>query len=162
LTTDRIEKKILLRAPLERVWRALVDSQEFGRWFGVRFDGPFMAGQPVRGVLVGTEVNAEVAAMQKQHAGVPFNITIDRIEPQTLFSFRWHPHAIEKGVDYTAEPMTLITFTLRETADGVLLTLVESGFDNIPLARRAQAFTSNEGGWEIMVKLFGEYIAREA
>ena len=162
MSTDRIEKKILLKAPLVRVWRALVDAKEFGRWFGVRFDGPFTPGQPITGVLVGTEVNPEIAEMQKQHAGIPFNIAIDRIEPERLFSFRWHPHAIEKGVDYSVEPMTLITFTLEQTAEGVLLTLVESGFDQIPLARRAQAFTGNEGGWEIMVKIFGEYVGRQA
>lgn len=162
MSTDRIEKKVLLRAPLARVWSALVDSEQFGRWFGVRFDGPFLPGEPIRGVLVGTEVNAEVAAIQKQHAGLDFNITIDRVEPERLFSFRWHPHAIEKGVDYSAEPMTLITFRLEETKQGVTLTLVESGFDQIPLARRAQAFTANEGGWTIMVKVFEEYIAQQA
>ena len=105
MSTDRIEKKILLKAPRARVWRALVDSKEFGRWFGVHFDGPFTPGEPITGKLVGTEVNPEIAKMQKQHAGIPFNITIDRIEPERLFSFRWHPHAIEKGVDYS-EPMT--------------------------------------------------------
>jgi uncharacterized protein YndB with AHSA1/START domain len=162
LSNDRIEKKILLHASRARVWRALVDSHEFGRWFGVRFDGPFTPGQPITGALVGTEVNPEIAELQKQHAGVPFNITVDRIEPERLFSFRWHPHANEKGVDYSAESMTLITFTLEETREGVLLTVVESGFDKIPLARRAQAFRGNEGGWEIMVKIFGEYIARES
>jgi len=162
MPTDRIEKKVLLRAPLARVWRALVDSSEFGHWFGVRFDGPFVAGEPIHGVIVGTAVNAEVAAMQKTHAGLDFNITIDRIEPQRLFSFRWHPHAIDRNVDYSAEPTTLVSFSLEETAEGVLLTVTESGFDSIPLARRATAFNANDGGWTIMAKVFGEYVEQPA
>src|SRR5438309_78216 len=99
---DRIQKTITLRAPRSRVWRALSDSKQFGEWFGVRFDAPdstFRPGAAMRGVLVGTAVDADVARMQRQHAGVPFEITIDRIEPERLFSFRWHPFAIEKGVD---------------------------------------------------------------
>lgn len=160
MSTDRIEKHILLRAPRARVWRALCDSREFGRWFGVRFDGPFVAGAPVHGVIVGTEVNAEVAAMQKQHAGLDFNITIERIETEQLFSFRWHPHAIDPKKDYSAEPTTLITFTLEDAEGGVLLRVVESGFDRIPLERRAQAFSANEGGWTIMVQVLEAYVAQ--
>lgn len=162
MSTDRFEKKILLRAPLARVWQALVDSDNFGYWFGVRFDGPFVAGQPIHGVLVGTAVNAEVADMQKTHAGLDFNITIDRVEPQRLFSFRWHPHAIDKNVDYSSEPTTLVSFALQETAEGVMLTVTESGFDALPLARRATAFAGNEGGWAIMVKVIGEYVEQPA
>jgi uncharacterized protein YndB with AHSA1/START domain len=113
-------------------------------------------------VLVGTAVNAEVASMQKQHAGLPFEITIEQVEPERLFSFRWHPFAIERDVDYSAEPTTLVTFTLEEEADGVLLTVIESGFDRIPLARRAQAFSANDGGWSIMVKVLEEHLVQPA
>lgn len=159
MDTDRIEKKILLRAPLRRVWKALSDSKDFGAWFGVKFDAPFVPGARMRGTIVGTSVNAEIAKAQKQYEGLAFEITIESMEPERLFSFRWHPHAVEPGVDYSAEPTTLIVFALEEVAGGVMLTLTESGFDQIPLARRANAFTANEQGWEIMTKIFAEYVA---
>lgn len=162
MSTERIEKKILLRAPLQRVWRALSDSKEFGAWFGVRFDTPFKPGAHIRGKIVGTTVDAEIAKLQKQHEHVPFEITIDRIEPERLFSFRWHPHAIEPGVDYSKEPTTLITFTLEEVTNGVMLTVTESGFEQIPLARRAKAFTANEQGWGMVVQLIEKYLAKVA
>ena len=161
-TTDRIEKKILLRAPLERVWRALSDSNEFGTWFGVKFDAPFTPGARLSGRVVGSAVDAEVAEAQKQYMRIPFEITIDRIEPERFFSFRWHPYAIEPGVDYSKEPTTLIEFTLEEVAGGVMLTVTESGFDQIPLARRAKAFTANERGWGIVVQLVEKYLAQTA
>src|SRR5580704_2713734 len=104
MNTDRIEKRILLRAPRKRVWRALSDSTEFGSWFGVKFDSPFAAGASMRGVIVPTTVNAEVGKAQKPYEGTPFEITIEQMEPERLFSFRWHPFAIERGVDYSAEP----------------------------------------------------------
>jgi uncharacterized protein YndB with AHSA1/START domain len=156
--TDRIEKSILLRAPLARVWRALADSTEFGTWFGIKFDGAFRPGESVHGVIVGTTVDDEVARMQKEHEGFPFDITIERMEPERLFSFRWHPFAVERGVDYSAEPTTLVEFSLGEVENGVMLKVTESGFDRIPLARRAQAFTANEGGWTIMVKMIAKYV----
>src|SRR6266852_4476510 len=151
MNTDRIEKKILLRAPRKRVWRALSDSTEFGTWFGMKFDGPFAPGASMRGVIVPTAVNAEVAKAQKPHEGKAFEITIDQVEPERLFSFRWHPFAVEAGVDYSVEPATLVAFTLEEVADGVMLTVTESGFDRIPLARRAKAFAANEPGWEMQM-----------
>jgi len=162
LSTDRIEKKILLRAPRKRVWRALADSTEFGYWFGIKFNGPFVAGASMRGVIVPSGANAHLAEAQKQYEGLPFDITIEQIEPERLFSFRWHPHAVERTVDYSAEPTTLVVFTLEDAPGGVMLTVVESGFDQIPLARRAQAFSANEGGWAIVVKVFEEYIAQAA
>jgi uncharacterized protein YndB with AHSA1/START domain len=158
MNTDRIEKKLLLRAPQSRVWRALSDSAEFGTWFGMKFDGPFAPGALMHGVIVGTTVDAEVAKAQKAHEGLPFEITIEKMEPERLFSFRWHPHAIERGVDYSAEPTTLVAFELEAVADGVMLTVTESGFDQIPLARRAKAFESNDGGWSIMVQVFQKYV----
>ena len=160
MSTDRIEKKILLHAPRKRIWRALSDSTEFGTWFGMKFDGPFVPGSVMRGVIVGTQVNAEVAKAQKEYEGMSGEITIERIEPERLFSFRWHPFAVERGVDYSAEPTTLIVFTLEETPDGVLLTVTESGFDQIPLERRSKAFTANEQGWTMVLKLIEEYLAQ--
>jgi uncharacterized protein YndB with AHSA1/START domain len=157
---DRIEKKILLRAPLKRVWHALSDSKEFGIWFGVKFDAPFTPGARIRGKIIGTAVDTEVARLQTQYEHIPFEITIDRIEPQRLFSFRWHPNAVEPGLDYSKEPTTLIEFTLEEVADGVLLTVSESGFDQIPLVRRAKAFTANEQGWGMVLKLVEKYLAQ--
>lgn len=157
---DHIEKRILLRAPLKRVWRALSDSKEFGAWFGVKFDAPFKPGTRITGKIVGTSVDAEVARLQKQHERVPFEITIDRIEPERLFSFRWHPHATEPGVDYSHEPTTLIEFTLEEVTNGVMLTVTESGFDQIPLPRRAKAFEGNEKGWGMVIQLVEKYLAQ--
>jgi len=162
MNTDRIEKKILLRAPRKRVWRALSDSTEFGTWFGMKFDGPFTPGAHVRGTIVGTTVDADVAKAQKEYEGLPFEITVDRIEPERLFSIRWHPNAVERGVDYSHEPTTLIVFTLEEVANGVMLTVTESGFDQIPLARRAKAFQANEQGWGMVVKLIEKYLAQAA
>jgi uncharacterized protein YndB with AHSA1/START domain len=159
MSNDRIEKKVLLRAPRKRVWRALSDSTEFGTWFGMKFDGPFLPGAKMRGVIVPTTVNAEVAKAQKEYEGLPFEITIEQMEPERLFSFRWHPYAVERGVDYSGEPTTLIVFALEEVADGIMLTVSESGFDGIPLARRAKAFTANEQGWGMVVKLIEEYLA---
>jgi|SRR5580693_6302759 uncharacterized protein YndB with AHSA1/START domain len=159
MSTDRIEKRVLLRAPRKRVWRALADSKEFGHWFGMKFDGPFTPGAVMRGVISPSKVNAEVAKAQKAHEGVAFDITIEKIEPERLFSFRWHPGAVEPAMDYSAEPTTLVEFVLEETAEGVLLTVRETGFDRIPLARRAKAFTANEGGWTIMVTVIEEYLA---
>ena len=160
MNSDRIEKKILLRAPLKRVWRALADSTEFGTWFGMKFEGPFVPGALMRGVIVPTKVNADVAKAQQKCEGMPVEITIEKMEPERLFSFRWHPYAIEPGVDYSAEPTTLIEFVLEEMKDGVLLTVTESGFDHIPLARRVKAFTANEEGWGMVVKLLEEYLVR--
>jgi uncharacterized protein YndB with AHSA1/START domain len=159
MTTDRIEKQILLRAPLHRVWRALTDSTEFGAWFGVKFDGPFQPGS-MRGVIVPTTMDPEVAKAQKPYEGKAFQITVVQMEPERLFSFRWHPYAMDSGVDYSTEPTTLVAFTLEQVADGVLLTVTESGFDQIPLARRAKAFQANEQGWGMQVKLIEAYLVR--
>jgi uncharacterized protein YndB with AHSA1/START domain len=162
MNTDRIEKKILLRAPQERVWRALSDSTEFGIWFGMKFDRPFSPGAALRGILTPTTVDPEVGKAQKSHEGLEFDITIEQMEPQRLFSFRWHPFAIDRNVDYSGELTTLVEFELEKVADGVLLTVTESGFDQIPLARRAKAFTANEGGWSVMVTVIEKYVRDEA
>src|SRR5262245_34440476 len=111
-TTDRIEKKILLNASRGRIWRALTSSEEFGQWFGAKFDAPFAAGTMLRGAIAPTAVDAEVADAQRPYEGMRFEIMVDRIEPERLFSFRWHPYAIETDVDYSREPTTLVVFTL--------------------------------------------------
>ena len=160
--SDRIEKKITLRAPVSRVWRAISNSSEFGTWFGVRFDGPFVAGQPITGKMTPTQVDPEVAKMQQPYEGFAFDITVDRIEPERLFSFRWHPFAIEPGVDYSKEPSTLVVFELAKVEGGTLLTITESGFDGIPLERRAKAFTANDGGWTKQTTLIEKYLLRHA
>jgi uncharacterized protein YndB with AHSA1/START domain len=158
-TPDRIEKAILLRAPLRRVWRAVSDAREFGTWFGVEFEGPFIAGQAMKGKIVPTKVDPEVAKLQEPHSGAPFDWTVESIEPERRISFRWHPFAIEKGHDYSKEPTTSVVFELKEVEGGTLLTISESGFDAIPLERRAKAFAANEGGWEHQSKLIEKYLA---
>lgn len=155
---DRIEKKILLRAPHERVWRALTDSREFGAWFGMRFAEPFRVGATLHGTIVPTEVDAEVARQQKPYEGTPCEIVVERIEPQRRFAYRWHPGAVDPAVDYSKEPMTLVEFVLEDVDGGVLLTVTESGFDRIPLARRAATFSGNEHGWAMQVHLVEQYV----
>jgi uncharacterized protein YndB with AHSA1/START domain len=159
MNTDRIEKRILLRAPRERVWQAISDARQFGLWFGVAFDGPFVAGARLTGRIVPTTVDAEVAKLQEPYAGTKFEIAVDRIEPMRRFCFRWHPYAVEPGVDYSKEPMTLVLFELEEAEGGTLLTISESGFDRIALARRAKAFSANDGGWTKQTELIAKYLA---
>jgi uncharacterized protein YndB with AHSA1/START domain len=160
MITDRIEKHIILRAPLKRVWQAIADSSEFGSWFGMRFDGPFAPGARMRAVIVPTSVNDDVAKGQKKYEGTAFEIVIDRIEPERLFSFRWHPGAVDPGIDYAVEPTTLVVFSLEPVPQGVMLTVTESGFDQIPLARRAKAFSLNEQGWSIQMTLIEAYLVK--
>lgn len=161
-TPDRIEKQITLHAPIARVWRAISNSDEFGAWFGVAFDAPFVAGTHVSGRIQPTTVDAEVAALQAPHAGAPFDITIEAIDAPRLFSFRWHPYAVTPGADYANEPTTLVEFTLTEVVAGTLLTISESGFERIPLDRRAAAFTANDGGWAHQSRLIQKYLATHA
>ena len=160
--SDRIEKTVLLRAPLERVWRAVSDAAEFGAWFGVAFDQPFAQGAHMVGRIVPTKADPEVAKLQEPHKGAKFEVTIERIEPRRLFSFRWHPFAVDPAFDYSTEPTTLVVFELREVPEGTQLTITESGFDRIPLQRRAEAFTANEGGWTHQVRLIGKYVSNAA
>jgi uncharacterized protein YndB with AHSA1/START domain len=161
MSTDRIEKQVMLRAPLDRVWRAISDSQEFGRWFGVRVDGPFVAGTSVRATITGTTVDEDVAELQRPHAGASATWQIVAVEPQRRFAYRWHPFAVESTVEYDAEPTTLVEFTLSEAPDGVLLRIVESGFDAIPWERRADAFEANSGGWAKQTELVRKYLSLE-
>ena len=147
-STDRIERKVLLRAPRSRVWRALTNPVEFGTWFGVKVEGTFAPGARVRGAIT-----------HKGYEHVTWDITIERMEPERVFSWRWHPHAVEPGVDYAAEPTTLVVFELEDTAGGTQLTVVESGFDQVPLARRAQAYRMNGEGWTYQVQAIEAYVA---
>ena len=145
--TDRIEKSVSLRAPRERVWRAITTPQEFGEWFGARLDGQFSPGKVTRGPIT--------------HPGyehLTLEMTIDRIEPQRYFSWRWHPYAVNPAVDYSEEPMTLVELILEETTGGILLRLIESGFDKIPQHRRAEAFRMNEGGWTAQMENISKYV----
>jgi uncharacterized protein YndB with AHSA1/START domain len=162
MNTDRIEKTVLLRASRERVWRAISDAGEFGTWFGVAFDGPFAEHARLTGRIVPTKVDAEVAKKQEPHAGMPFEFVVGRIEPMDRISFQWHPFAIEPGVDYSQEPMTLIVFALEDVDGGTRLTITETGFDRIPIARRAKAFAANDGGWTEQARLVQIYLASHA
>src|SRR5258706_7200740 len=141
MSVDRIEKRILLRAPLERVWRALTEVESFGNWFGVKLKGSFAPGARLRGQIT-----------HKGYEHLPFEITIERMEPERLFSWRWHPHPIDPKANYSSEPTTLVVFELEEVADGTMLTVVESGFEGIPLARRGEAYRGNEQGWTAQMK----------
>jgi uncharacterized protein YndB with AHSA1/START domain len=158
---NRIEKKVLLHAPRERVWRAISDSRQFGRWFGVKFDGPFVSGGRLAGKIVPTSVDPEVAKLQKPYEGMAFECVVESVEPMKKFSFRWHPFAVETGVDYSKEPMTLVQFVLKDASEGILLTISESGFDQIPKARRAEAIAANEGGWAKQTELIQKYLAQK-
>jgi uncharacterized protein YndB with AHSA1/START domain len=158
--SDMIEKGALLRAPPARVWSAVSDARQFGSWFGVELDGPFVEGRELTGRIVPTTVDPEVAKLQEPHRGKPFAFTVERIEPMRRITFRWHPFAIDPKVDYSKEPMTTIVFALEEAEGGTRLTITESGFDGIPLARREQAHRANEGGWEHQLRLVGKYVER--
>jgi uncharacterized protein YndB with AHSA1/START domain len=140
-TTDRIEKQILLRHPRSSVWRALTDSKEFGEWFGAVFTGPFEVGARLKGRIT-----------HKGYEHLTMEVEIERMEPERLFSWRWRPGAAEPGETFSEEPTTLVVFELQEDPGGTLLTVVESGFDRIPLARRAKAFRDNDQGWAAQMK----------
>ena len=146
---DRIEKKIHLRAPRARVWRAITDPKEFGEWFGVRFEDPFVPGARVRGRIT-----------IPQYEGMRMDIWIERMEPESLFSYRWHPYALDQDADYSKEPTTLVEFRLADAAGGTDLTVIESGFDLVPAARRAEAYRMNEGGWAAQMRNIERYVSR--
>jgi|SoiMethySBSTD1v2_1073268.scaffolds.fasta_scaffold586374_2 uncharacterized protein YndB with AHSA1/START domain len=149
--TDAIQRTIVLRAPRPRVWRALTEAREFGSWFGVQVQGTFKPGARMRGNIT-----------HKGYEHVVWDITIDRMEPERLFSWRWHPAAVEPGVDYSPEPTTLVVFELEEVPEGTRLTVTESGFDDVPLARRAQAYRMNSDGWTWQMQSIETYVATGA
>lgn len=148
-STDRIEKRIELNASPARVWRALTDHEEFGEWFRVKLESPFVPGQSTRGRI--THPGYEHMIME---------VVVQRMEAERLFSFHWHPYAVDPKVDYSTELPTLVEFTLEKTAAGTLLVVTESGFDSIPAARRDEAFRMNSGGWTEQLKNIETYVAK--
>ena len=141
-TTDRIERKILLKAPRKRVWQALANAEEFGNWFGVKLKGKtFAPGQRTQGRIT-----------YPGYEHITFDVWVERIEPEKLISWRWHPAPVEKGVDYSSEPTTLVVFELKDVEGGTLLSVVESGFDEVPPNRRMDAFRQNSEGWDEQMK----------
>jgi len=159
MASDRIEKTILLHTPRERVWRAIASYRQFGSWFGVALDGPFVEGARLAGTIVPTTADEEVARLQKPYEGMALELFVERVEPMQRLSFRWHPFAVDPNADYSDEPMTLVAFDLQEVPGGTLLTISESGFDRIPEERRAAAYAANAGGWEKQVLLIEKYLA---
>jgi uncharacterized protein YndB with AHSA1/START domain len=146
---NRIEKRIELKAPVARVWRAITDPREFGSWFKVAIEGPFVAGRPAEGQIT--------------HPGyehVRWRVVVQKIEPQKLFSFTWHPYGIDPKVDYSKETPTLVEFRLAPSATGTLLIVTETGFDKVPADRRAEAFRMNDGGWAQQMTNIETYVAR--
>lgn len=157
---DRIVKSVVLHATPNQVWPALTDARAFGAWFGAEFDGSFTPGAHVTGRITPTQVDPDVARQQEPYKGMPIDLTIDRIDPLRHFSFRWNPLAIERSVDRTKEPSTLVEFDLEEAGDGTKLTVTESGFDRLPADRRAEALASNAGGWEMQMGLVRNFVER--
>lgn len=147
--TDRIRKEILIRAPRERVWRALTDGGEFGSWFGARIDQKAFA--------PGVRVTGTITSRGYEH--VTLDIAVERVEEGRLLAWRWHPYAVEAGRDYSAEPTTLVVFELRDAPEGTLLTVEESGFDALPPSRRAEARRMNDGGWAAQVRNVERHVA---
>jgi uncharacterized protein YndB with AHSA1/START domain len=144
---NRIEKQIELRAPRARVWKALTTAQQFGAWFGVKLDGEFAPKRKISGKLT-----------IKGYHHLTLSVTVEKIEPEHTFSFHWNPFALDAGVDYSSEKPTLVEFSLQDAGSGTLLKVVETGFDQLPLARRAKAFEMNEEGWAEQMKQIEEYL----
>jgi uncharacterized protein YndB with AHSA1/START domain len=148
-STDRIERTIVLKAPRSRVWRALSNAEEFGDWFGVALKGKtFAAGQRVQGQIT-----------HPCYEDAVFDVLIERLEPERLLSWRWHPAAIEPPIDYSTEPTTLVVIELKEVEEGTLLSVVESGFDSLPPSRRLDAFRMNSGGWDQQMRNIEKHVA---
>jgi uncharacterized protein YndB with AHSA1/START domain len=146
---DRIEKRIELRAPLSRVWKALTDYREFGEWFRVRIDGPFEPGKVSTG---------QVTYPGYEH--LKWEAVVQKMEPETLFSFTWHPAAIDPKMDYSKEPPTLVEFRLEKIPNGTKLVVIESGFEQLPSDRRLEAFRMNEDGWAEQIKNIESYVTK--
>lgn len=149
MENNRIEKRIELNAPASRVWRALTDYREFGEWFRVKLDGPFVVGAVSRGHIT-----------YPGYEHLKWEVAVQKMEPERLFSFTWHPYAIDPKVDYSSEPATTVEFTLQSTPKGTLLTVTESGFDRIPAHRRMEAFRKNDGGWTEQMKNIESHVAQ--
>jgi uncharacterized protein YndB with AHSA1/START domain len=151
MSTDQITKRVVLRAPRKQVWQAFSDVDTFGEWFGVRLSGKFAPGARLRGHIT-----------HKGYEGYPFEITIERVEPERVLSWHWHPNAIDPKTDYSVEPTTLVMFELEDDPDGTQLTVTESGFDTIPASRRFEAYQGNEKGWAMQMEAIQSYLAKAA
>jgi uncharacterized protein YndB with AHSA1/START domain len=149
MTTDRVQKKVVLKAPMARVWRAISDAKEFGTWFRLALEGEFAEGAHIKGRIT-----------YPGYEHLTGELMVERIQPQTYFSYRWHPAAIDPKVDYSQEPTTLVEFELAEAPEGTQLTITESGFDRLPAARRSEALRMNEQGWGTQLDNIEEHVAR--
>ena len=149
--SDRIEKRIELKAPVSRVWRALTDYREFGEWFGVKLEGPLAPGQAAGG---------QITYPGYEH--LRLEMVVQKMEPERLLSYTWHPYAVDPNLDYSKEMPTLVEFRLEPTATGTLLVVTESGFDKVPADRRAEAFRRNDGGWTEQMKNIERHVAAKA
>lgn len=147
-STDRIEKRLVVRASRSRVWRAISTAEEFGAWFGVKLDGEFAEGGTIRGTIIHPDFN-----------DLTLSMLVERIEPERYFAYRWHPNAIDLSVDYSGEPTTLVEFTLDETEGGTAIVIVESGFDRLPPGRRDEAFRMNGDGWSHQILNVARHVA---
>jgi uncharacterized protein YndB with AHSA1/START domain len=141
VTEDRIEKTVLLRSPKARVWRALTNADEFGQWFRVKLEGSFSVGERIRGRIT-----------YPGYEHLTLELTVEKMEREQLFSFRWHPNAVDSKVDYSSEPTTLVEFRIKSVDNGTLLTLIESGFASLPPGRRIEAFRMNSDGWSAQIE----------
>jgi uncharacterized protein YndB with AHSA1/START domain len=150
LAADSIELRILLDAPRTQVWRALTNAEAFGTWFGVDLKGKAFA--------AGKHTTGRITIKGFEH--IVFDALVERIEPERLFTYRWHPYAVDPAVDYSKEPRTLVVFELQEDGEGTLLKVTESGFDNIPVSRRAEAFRMNSGGWQAQLRNIENFTRR--
>jgi uncharacterized protein YndB with AHSA1/START domain len=147
--SDRIEKHIELKATVSRVWRALTDHREFGEWFRVKLDEPFVPGRVSRGQMT-----------YPGYEHLQWEVVVEKMEPERFFSFTWHPYAVDPKIDYSKEPTTLVEFRLEKTPSGTLLKVTESGFDKMPAGRRLEAFRMNEGGWAQQMKNIERHVAQ--
>jgi uncharacterized protein YndB with AHSA1/START domain len=145
--TDRIEKEIVLRAPRPRVWRAITDAREFGKWFRVEMEDAFVPGSSAKGRIT-----------YPGYEHLVFEVYVERMDEERLFSFRWHPYAVDPKQDYSKEPTTLVVFELEDVPEGTRLKITESGFDQIPIERRAEAFRMNSGGWAEQIRNIARYV----
>lgn len=146
---DRIEKSIELNAPIERVWRALTDPAEFGEWFRVNLEGPFVHGELTRGRIT-----------YPGYEHVVWEAKVVKMERPRIFSFTWHPYAVDPDVDYSQEAATLVEFRLEPTSNGTRLTIVESGFEALPSDRQADALRMNDGGWAEQIRNIQAHVER--
>jgi uncharacterized protein YndB with AHSA1/START domain len=145
---DRIEKQIELKAPISRVWRAITDHKEFGEWFRVDLESPFVPGQTARGKV-----------LYPGYEHLTWEAVVQKMEPERYFSFTWHPMKDDSSVDMEHE--TLVEFHLEPIPNGTRLTLTESGFDKLPADRRDFAFRKNDGGWAAQMKNIENHVTQK-